>query len=383
MSHILKEYSKSLEVPPSKPIVNRHFYPVVAEEYIVIYNEQDIESKEYRYYPLTLDLIRNFLTKNNIKVIIIGSGSNVTNRADYIHAGLSFRENCYIVSKAKLFVSIDNALTQYAGSQNVPVVGLYGNIYSSITTPYWSQKHKKIDLEPKWNTKPSMSLEDPEDSLNKIPAERVAESILSLLKKGKSQKINFKTKKTNTTKEFVVDVIPTKYVDHPILKNSIINIRLDRGNISEEAFYGYCLNHKCNITTENLLLQPDVIKNFAGNIKEIKMIIDKMPDKIDDNYFIMMKRLDIKFSIVVKNKDILDDARFEYFDQTVEHYEPPSRMPEGVSKTDKFFSFKSILEGDKTYKCTYHWKNNIDNSDNVVDNADYWEELDYFYIYED
>jgi len=383
MSHILKEYSKSFEVAPSKPIVNRHFYPVVADDYIVIYNEQNTESKEYRYYPLALDLVRNFLTQNNIKVIIIGSGTNVTNRADYVHAGLSFRENCYIISKAKLFVSIDNALTQYAGSQDIPVVGLYGNIYSSITTPYWSQKHKKIDLEPKWDIKPSMSLSDPDDPINKIPAESVAKSILSLLKKGKTQKINFKTKKTNTTKEFVVDVIPTKYVNHSILEDSLINIRLDRGKINEEAFYQYCLNHKCNITTENLLLQPEVIKNFAGNIKEIKMIIDKMPDKIDENYFTMMKRLDIKFSIVVKNKDILDDVRFEYFDQNVEFYDPPSSIPDGVKKTDKFFSFKSIVEGDKTYKCTHFWKNDIDNSDNVVDNSDYWEESDYFYIYED
>jgi hypothetical protein len=85
---------------------------------------------------------------------------------------------------------------------------------------------------------------------------------------------------------------------------------------------------------------------------------------------------------LVSNEEILDDIRFEYFDESVDFYDPPQKKPDNISEKDYFMSFKVVVQGDKIYNSTYNWKNSIDNGDNVVDNADYWEELDYFYIYE-
>mgnify|MGYP003640377972 FL=1 len=382
MSHLLKEYSKSLEVEPKKPVVNKHFYPITPEKYIVLYNEQDIGSKNYRYYSLVVDLVSHELKRKNINVVIIGSGKDMSNRADYVYPNLSFRKNCYIVSKADLLISVDNAITQYASSQNVPIINLYGNIYPSITTPYWSDKNKKIDLEPEWNIKPCLALEDPDDSINKIQAEKVAESILKILDPNRKSKINFKTKLINKIKDFSIDVIPTNYVKLPIFENSTINLRLDKGKTEESSFYQYCANHNCNIFVEDFVIQPEGIKNFSKNINSIKLFLNSKPQAIPKKYFELLKRLKIDIHILVKNKDILDDIRFEYFDQNVELYEPRSEKPKEVSAKDRFFSFKMVVEGDKVYKSSYHWKNNIDNEDNIVDNADYWEESDYFYIYE-
>jgi len=382
MPHLLKEYSKNLEVDPKKPVVNKHFYPVTPEKYIVLYNEQNINSKNYRYFSLVLDLIKHELQSENTSVVIIGSGKNLTNRADYIYPNLSFRKNCYIVSKADLFISIDNALTQYASSQSVPIVNLYGNIYPSITTPYWSNKNNKIDLAPEWSTKPCLGLEDPDDSINKIPAEKIAESIIKILKPNKKSIINFKTKVINKTKDFAIDVIPTDYKNISIFKDSLINLRLDRGKVDDQAFYNYCSNHMCDITIEDKILQPQIAENFAKNINCIHLILNNKIDNIPKKYFELLERLKIKLKILVKNKEILDDVRFDYFDQDVEFYDPPSKKPDLVDFGDKFFSFKFVVEGDKIYKCTNFWKNNIDSDDNIVDNADYWEESDYFYIYE-
>lgn len=382
MPHLLKEYSKNLEVDPKKPVVNKHFYPVAPEKYIVLYNEQNINSKNYRYFSLVLDLIKHELKSENTSVVIIGSGKNLTNRADYIYPNLSFRKNCYIVSKASLFISIDNALTQYASSESVPIVNLYGNIYPSITTPYWSNKNNKIDLAPEWNTKPCLGLEDPDDSINKIPAEKIAESIIKILKPNKKSIINFKTKVTNKIKDFAIDVIPTNYKNISIFKDSLINLRLDRGDVDYKDFFDYCSNHVCDITIEDKVLQPKIIETFSKNINCIHLILNSEIENIPKQYFELLKRLKINFKIIVKNKDILDDIRFDYFDQDVEFYNPPSKKPDSVDLNDKFFSFKFVVEGDKIYKCTHFWKNNIDSDDNIVDNADYWEESDYFYIYE-
>ena len=129
-------------------------------------------------------------------------------------------------------------------------------------------------------------------------------------------------------------------------------------------------------------MQPKIIETFSKNINCIHLILNSEIENIPKQYFELLKRLKINFKILVKNKDILDDIRFDYFDQDVEFYNPPSKKPDSVDLNDKFFSFKFVVEGDKIYKCTHFWKNNIDSDDNIVDNADYWEESDYFYIYE-
>jgi hypothetical protein len=387
MSHLIKEYSKNLEVKPLKPFVNKHFYPVVPEKYIVIYNEQEVQSKNYRYYTLVIDLIKNALSTSNVSVVMIGSNNNISNNIDYEYTNLSFRNNCYIVSKSLLLISIDNAISQYASSESVMTVNLYGNMYSSITTPYWSPKDKKIDIEPKWNIKPCFNVLDKEDSINKIPAEEVSNSILkSLRKKLKSekvlnQKVNFKTITVNKNKEYSIDVIPTTYVDLKNFKNKTINLRLNC-NVDGASVQKYLSNHKCRLILEDSLINIDAIKGFKNNIEGIQLILNKKINKIPKEYFHSLKSLGINFSFLVKNKEILDDTRFEYFDEVVEFHKPNNKKPKNVKPNNYFFSFKMVVEGNKIYKSTYHWENKLDNSDNIVDNPNYWEELDYFYIYE-
>jgi len=380
MPHLLKEYSKNLGVEANLPIVNKHFYPVFPENYIVIYNEQDIQSKSYAYYEIVVGLIKKTLEKLNYSVVVIGSSKNLFGNADYFYPELSFKKNCYIVSKAKALVSIDNALTQYAGSCNVPVVNLYGNIYPTITTSYWSSKSKKIDLEPEWDIKPCLSLVDPKDSINKIKVEDVASSILNVI--GLPVEVGFKTKLRNKTKGFQVDVIPTKYVNLPVFRNNIINLRLDQETLNQEAFLQYCSNHKCNIFIKDSLLSVDLIKNIGANIESLVFICNKIPDKIPDLYFDLLKRLKIRFIFLVRNKEILDEMRLQYFDQEVEYQDPHKEKPSDIDVSYNFISFKCVIEGDKSYKCLAHWKKGVDFSDKVLDNSLYWEELDYFYIYE-
>ena len=389
MSHLLTEYSKNLEVKPSNVIVNKHFFPVVPKDYIVIYNEQDIDAKCYNYYGLFCDLIKQELDKFNIKILIIGSEKNATDRFDYLYPNLSFRHNAYIVSKAKALISVDNAITQYASSQGVPVVSLYGNIYPSITTPYWSKPHQKIDLKPDWDKKPCMSTFDPDGSIDRIKAEEVSESLLLILssnyKKYKGKLItkpNFKTKLINKKKSYCIDVIPTQYVNLPIFENNILNIRLDKDLGNMASLQNYCNNHECVLFLKDSLLQIDSINSFSKNIKSINVITTVKPQSIPKKYFSILKSLGIDFCFLVSNKDILDDMRFEYFDSEVQYYNPPKDKPKNIDTDNKFLSFKLVVEGEKIYQSTYHWKKNLDSEDNIVDNPDYWEELDYFYIYE-
>jgi len=384
MPHLIKEYSKSFGVEPGKPIVNKHFFPVLSDNYIVIYNEQEVQSKSYNYYALVVDLISSFLKNQGIDVVVIGSDKNVINRADHFYCNLDFRKNCYIVSKAKLIISIDNALTQYASSEGVPVVNLYGNIYSSITSPYWGSKNNKQDLEPIWDNKPCLSLVDYKKSIDTIAPEEVAKSALKLLGFEGHASLNFKTILQNKIKKEEVDIIPTTYVNSPSFKNAVLNIRLDQcENVDMNSFFSYCSNHKCNIITKNLVMQPETLKQIAPNINCLTLMVDKpLESPIPKKYFEFLKKNKIHFLMMVKNKDILDDLRLEYFDENVEYYNPPKEKPKEVSLNHQFLSFKNVIEGDKIYKSLAHWKKGLDSDNNILDNPLYWEELDYFYIYE-
>ena len=105
MPHLIKEYSKNFGLEPGNPIVNRHFYPVIPDNYIVLYNEQDIQAKAYSHYNIVFDLLKNTLESAGISLVVIGSQKNLKFKPDYDYCGLGFRNNCYIISKAKAFIS--------------------------------------------------------------------------------------------------------------------------------------------------------------------------------------------------------------------------------------------------------------------------------------
>ena len=382
MPHLLKEYSKNLGVEPGKPFVNKHFYPVQADKYFVIYNEQEVKSKSFFYYEIVINLIKNLLSSKGYKIVVIGSSENLISNADYYYPNLSFRKNCYIISKAEAFVSIDNALTQYAGSCGTPIVNLYGNIYPSITTSYWSNKKDKIDLCPNWDKKPCLSLVDSKDSINEILVEDVALSILNVLGFSDITELNFKTKRKNKAKFFQVDIIPTNYINLPQFRNRVLNLRLDQEGANDEAVLSYCSNHNCNLILKDKLLRVESLKMLGGNVKNIFFIATEIPEKIPDTYFELLKRWNINFVFLVRDESILDEMRLEYFDQDVEYQDHPKEKPSDIDINDKFISFKTVIDGDKVYNSLAHWKKKIDFGSNILDNLSYWEELDYFYIYE-
>ena len=383
MPHLIKEYSKSFGVEPKKPIVNKHFFPIISDNYIVIYNEQEIQSKNYNYYRLALDLIKPLLSQQGIEVVVIGSDKNAPSNADHFYCNLDFRKNCYIISKSKLFISIDNALSQYASSEDVSVVNLFGNIYSSITKPYWGHKNNKENLEPKWDKKPCLSTVDYKESIDKIPPEKVAVSILKLLGFNNYENVNFKTVLPNKIKKEEIDIIPTEYINLGFSQETTLNIRLDQcENIDMKSFMSYCLNHKCNVICKNHVIQSEVIQKIANNLNCLTIIVDEKFDNIPKKYLDFLKKNKIQLLFLVRDESLLDDLRLEYFDDNVELYTPASEKPKNVELNHKFLSFKNVIEGSKIYKSIAHWKKGLDYSNDVLDNADYWEELDYFYIYE-
>jgi hypothetical protein len=76
MSHLIEEYAKNLGVKIGKPVICEHFFPIIAEKYITVCLEGELESKKYKYFNIALDAIKTLLQKHSIKIVQIGSSKS-------------------------------------------------------------------------------------------------------------------------------------------------------------------------------------------------------------------------------------------------------------------------------------------------------------------
>ena len=381
MAHIIEEYEKSLGVKRDKPVINRHFFPIDCEKFVLFYAPRDVPAKKYKHYFIVVDLLKSFCKENGYKIYQFGKEEDLIPNVDKIYSDLSFRQQAYLISKASIFVSVDNVYSQYASSQKIPMVNLFSNVYSSVTRGAW--QNKQFNIEPEWKVKPCLQQIDPEQSIDSIMPESVVSGIIKLLQS--DSKINFKTLHIGESfYSTALDIVPTDYKNLDIFHNKILNIRADY-EINDQSFLTYIHHHKCNIFFRNKVIHPNLIEKVIHNIQKITFIFDELDNPVEESYFEILKSLNIEIEILLTNEDLLQKARLMYFDQIVKLYKPVIKKPEYISENANFFSLKRVIEGDKSYLSKAHWQKReivLDKITKIVDTPEYWEELDYYYIYE-
>jgi len=382
MSHILEEYAKSLGVLISKPIISEHYFPIPENKYITIYSEENIQSKNYKYFNLMLDLVGPILKQQNIKIIQIDCKGRSLNSVNKVLGGLSFKQYANILSNSLLHIGVDNVYSHYVSSKNVPLVNLFGNTYPSITNGYWSKNDKKKDIAPIWDVKPCLNLHDPKSEINKIKAEQIAQSVLDLLKINK--RINFKTIRIGDLFDSAItEVVPTSFAPISINQNEVLFLRVDRG-YNQEAFVKYCQNYKVCVISDQLI-QLSELEKSKHNIKKISVFIDKDFEEIPEKYFEVLKLWGIELQLMTKIKEDFSYLKNKYFDHSVNFYTQKKGKPENISSKNLFLSGKRVFEGGIEYPSLFHCRiknKSLEQGMNVVDNNEYWEEQEHFYIYD-
>tara|TARA_R110002020_G_scaffold7330_6_gene30900 strand:+ start:389 stop:1528 length:1140 start_codon:yes stop_codon:yes gene_type:complete len=374
MSHLLHEYSKSLGVKASRPDVQQHFFPCLDEKFIVFFDGDQNQSKIYKHYSTIFQLIGKTLRDHNIKIYQIG-GENPIVGANR-HLSCSFKNEAYIVSKSMLYIGPDSYLSQYASSQDVKTITLYGSNYASNTKPFWGSFKNKVCLEPDWSCKPCFSSHDPQKQIDSIKPELICEKILEFC--GLSHlTFNFKTLNIGDSYyQKIVEVIPTSIVEG--LPKSIF-VRIDYG-VEEEPLLYYFSNHEVVLLTDQLV-QVNMLLQYKDNIKRIIYTIQDKDDTIPEEYFEALKKLNIDFILLSKKEEDLPELRNRYFDCQV-HLKDDDKDRVECSKNAKFLTNKKLIEGDKVYMSYAHYKKGLDSCDKVLDTPEYWEESKHFYIYE-
>jgi hypothetical protein len=386
MSHLVEEYAKNLGVKIAKPTVAKHFYPLLVDKYITVYCESTIESKKYHYFNIVIDLIKNSLNKFDIKVVQIGAKENsIIPNTDACYGDLTFKQNAYILSKSLLHIGVDNVFSHYVSSLNIPLVSIFGNIYPEISDGFWSSKDRKANIKSLWSEKPCLNLVDPENSINKIKPELIAQSILDQLKI--NGKVNIKTRHIgNSFKDKIMEVVPNFFQPYQELKDQIIYLRLDYG-FDANYFMQWCQWCNVSIFTDKII-PLEIINKIYPKIKNLSFILNK-ENNLDDFYIRNLKSKKINFQILVKEEDQIAEIQEKYFEVQVRPYKTLKKEnlnDEYLNIKNTFFtSGKTILSNGKRYPSKYHWQkdeNIIDKNLNIEDDDVFYEELNHYFIYE-
>ena len=378
MAHLIEEYAKSLGVKISSPVVKDHYFPICFDKYITIHQASNVPSKTYSHYDIVVSLLKPFLERAKIKVIQLGGSKKI----EGVDAALniSFKQQSYILSKSLVHLGCDSALAQLSSSKKLPTVTLFGNVFSANAKPVFSDESINVSLEPKWDKKPCFSMEDPKKQIDSIKPEVVAQSVLNFLEIEKED-IRFNTKYVGSSfQNPVIEVIPTSFTPLRLKSGQELIIRADYA-FDEDCFMKYCSSYPVTIFA-NSLIQPRGLQKIAKNVNKFYLFLDKSWDSIPENYFEILKNMDIDLTIIVKKEEELRGIRNKYFDIPVIPYLSEKKAPCEVSEDSRFMSSLRLIEGGKEYLSYAHWKKGLDSSNKVLDTPEYWKESDHFYIYE-
>lgn len=384
MSHLIEEYAKNLGVKISKPMLSKHFWPLIYDNYITICLEDQAPSKSYKYYEIVVDMIRGFLNKQDIKIVQIGSSkSPKLNNVDARIFDLNFKNTAYIISKSKLHIGVDNVFSHYASSIDVPLVNIFGNVYANVSKGYWSKK--SVNIEAPWKVKPSLNAVDPNDSINKIKPETIAAAVLKQL--SIHAEIPLQTKFIGDYySNRVTELVPNFFQPIEELRNQVVFIRLDY-EYDSNCFSTWCNFLNAYSIFSKQLLPLQFCSSFANKIKSLSFIVSE-DSPVTEEYLKQLASLNIPVTLLVENESDLAKIREKFFDHSVHLYFKSNKniLPEDCKDFSKLYfnSSKIIFADGKTYPSKYHWqqkKNLIDKNFNLEDNEALLEELNHFYIY--
>ena len=305
MSHLIEEYAKSLGVKISSPVLKDHYFPILFDKYITIHQASNMPSKTYSHYDIVLSLLKPFLERAKIKVVQIGGDKQI--EGVDLALNISFKQQAFILSKSLIHFGCDSAIAQLASHKKIPTVTLFGNSYSSNSKPAFSKGSLNTSLEPKWDKKPCFNAQDPKKQIDTIKPEVVAEAILNFLKIEKED-IRFQTKYIGSS--FLspkVEVVHTSFSPLRLQPNQQLMVRCDYG-CDEDSFLQYCTRYPVAISS-NYLIQPHGLQKIAKNLNNIFLFVDSSWETIPESYFNILKNMDIKLNIIVKEEKDLSLIR--------------------------------------------------------------------------
>lgn len=385
---LIESYSKQTGCEISDPFIFQKPYPLPFDKYIVINVSSGHVGKNYAYWQDVVDLLHKQLKELNIYIVQLGAQDDqIINHCFNLQGKTDIHQSSYILNNSILFLGNDSLLSHVAGYLDIPSVLLYGPTSPDCHSPYW-KNDKTILIESDRNgLLPSFIYEENPRTIDLIPVEKVVESIWSILgvdKFDNIETVNIGSRYNTNIIESVLDsIVPSAF-----LPNSILNIRYDFLQ-DVNMLARQVQERKCTVITDKVI-DINLFAQLKHNITNVVYMVD---ENDNPDFAKAIKNLGIKISLCSKlDSQKLNIKKLGYFDidpvfELTKFTKDSINKKELVTSNTHFKSKKILLSKGNFYLSQAHYLNDIpmasfnSNSMEILDVPKFYEELDYFYLF--
>lgn len=356
--HILEQYALNCGLKIGKPYIYEKYFPIPFKKYITFNPFGKFNSRKYSYWQEVIDLLNPALSKNNIKIIQIGGKDEPGyNNCFHLMGQTNFNQTAHIINNGILHFGVDSFPIHLASYFNKKIVGLYCNMYSSQSKPYWSNKEDVILIQaPLNNKKPSYASEENPKTIDYIKPEEIVKSILNLL--NIENENNYETVFIgNRYGQSLLESIPSVILPQNIFPGASLNIRFDYIDKIQEQDYICTLNNlnirNCAIITDKPL---EIEKLLQLKNKITNLFYDISFCNINFNFINKARFFGIKLDFIFnksKNKDEneLNNKKLELIEypeliNIVENQDKPKDL---IISSNMYKSRKILFANNNTY----------------------------------
>ena len=375
--HKLESFALSAGSKINKPYINECFFPNVNKDYICISKDHYVNSEHYDYFDDVLFHIAPFLSKENISILEIGKSEYKNLFYGKSFKNLNIHQNSYLIKRSKLYIGNINIFAHIASHFNKNIICPINKNYLESIAPFWSQD-KAVILQPDTQDKPLLSnIENPK-TINSIKPELIAAKILDTLSIDHDLN-SLETIYTgeNYDKPTSIDILPSQNQLASYSFNHDLDIRMDKHY--DLNFLYSCNNLKSfNITTDKVI-PLNFLNALKSKIDKIKFIINKGTSIDDVN---SMYAPGVPVELFTNDSDNIMDIRLKFIDFDVFPIKESSLNDIDVDSIEglEFLSRKNIFFEGKLYN-SYKSIDGQNNTSNVHDSEEFWENLSYYRIY--
>lgn len=321
MEHILISQALCAGVKIGTPSIVDDFYPISFPQYITVHNTCKFESRRYEYFDECIEMLRSAFSKHDIGIVQIGTKDEPQiNGVDLdLRGKTTINQMAFIIKNAICHIGVDSFPMHLAGFYNIPCVGLYPNMLSSQSRPYWGDSKRQILLEPdRKGLKPSYSAHENPKTINSIMPEKIANSVLKLF--NSKSEIPVKTLHIGEFyKKNLIEIIPSDNNYSPTFKlpkEAVYSIRLDKNPGNYKGAIKEILFHDCKAAIF-VKGNPVFFLDELGVKEKVDVIVFEVDDTTTEECLSLYKSVSNRFQAVTKDELKLKELQFKFFEYEI------------------------------------------------------------------
>ena len=388
--HLVERYALGCGAKIDKPYLYEKFFPKSIEKYITIHPYTK-PAKTYDYWQEVINLLLPVLQDEGINIIQVGGKDEARLNGCGSTAGqTNINQIGYLLKDTLLHLGVDSFPVHVSSGYGKKIVALYSTNHINNAKPYWGDPKDHILLEPdRGENKPSFSIEESPKTINTICPKKIAESVCSLL----GLELNFNYDYVHIGPTFnrrLIESVPNSVVDVKVLGIDTMIVRMDY-DFNEENLVNQMRICPVSILT-NKPIRKQILIEFKERIREIIYFVEK---DNDPEFISNVQDLNVRHILISSlNDEELSDIKLDYMDFNAvinrKSIKRQSDIEDLVGRDIKKLFYKSnkfTLSEGKVFASWADLKvgNSVENFNEiqpVIDNDDFWQDLEYFSILE-